>query len=222
MSKTEMSNLIFSLVLFSELLTTFVLYTKFFLDDDSYSIFSSVTTIGIRVPFWIYVSLRYSKGFFFRYLILVDNIFMLGLLSIVCYYFFIITSHWKSYLAFVSFTLLVIFLNTNFRVMMARVNFSKLQLLFYKINRIIAVVAYVFLACYNVANPPSDHEAWEKIKDNYLLFVVTTSVYYSDFVFWISHNDETHHLNIHYGKNHDGSSTSEGHENSLTTILQNH
>ena len=146
---------------------------------------------------------------------------MLGLLSIITYYFYIITSHWKSYLAFASFTMIVIFLNTNFRVMMARVNFSKLQLLFYKINRIIAVAAYVLLACYNVANPPHDQEAWEKIKDNYLLFVITTSVFYSEFVFWISHNDGTHHLNTDYLKLHEGNSTSEGHKDSLP-ILHNH
>ena len=48
MSKTEMSNFIFALVLFSELFTSFVLYTKFFLNDDTYSIFSTITAIGLR------------------------------------------------------------------------------------------------------------------------------------------------------------------------------
>jgi uncharacterized membrane protein len=64
----------------------------------------------------------------------------------------------------------------------------------YKINRIYAVSIYVFIAAISI----SQNLLEEEIKESYLLFVVTTSVYYSEFVFAMTHKDGTHHLKTIY------------------------
>lgn len=190
---------LFILLLIVELFTSTFIIMKTIFSEETYEILSAILGfVRILILGFISYSLAGELSKLYVYLI-VDNLLMLSLLAMITYYFLLYSNvkeekhtsmNLSTIFSFVVYCILLFFLNGNFRCIMKYAEWPKTNLIIYKLNRIYAVVFYIGLAAYNTCF----HVIKEEQRESYLLFVITTSVYYSEFVFFISHKDQTHHL----------------------------
>jgi len=224
MRRLHFPTYLFIILIFIELYTSTYVLLKTYLSEEAYELVSALTGL-LRIFLLGYISYKFTGELKKLYVyIIVDNLFMLSILAMITYFYLLYSNikeeekplEFTTIFSFIVYCFLLFFLNGNFRCLMKYAKWTKTFLIIYKLNRIYAVVFYIFLAAYNTAF----HKIKEEQRESYLLFVITTSVYYSEFVFFISQKDQTHHIRIDYEIiDHDNHSENQNitNENSLLT-----
>ena len=194
--RKELATWAFALILIIELFSAnVIIFKSVFAEPSSYDLLSVIT----GPPRWIVsimVSYMLVGGEMWRYLILLDNQMLLGTLSVTCYFFFMLQGEETTALnviAWLNYLILVFLYNGHFRVLMKKLEWSSSRVIAYKLNKMYYAALYIGLAAFNTVN-----KNLGEAREMYLLFVITTSVYLSEFIFAMSVRDGTHHVEWHY------------------------
>lgn len=193
--RIELPTWAFALIVIVELFTSnVIIFGTVFTDQTSYEILSVVSGPP-RLIASIYVAYKLAGGELWRYYVLMDNLAALGILSIICYYYFTFGEEVTGLrvAAWINYLLIVLLFNGHYRVLMKKMKWDSQRVIIYKFIKIYYAALYIGLAARNTVN-----KSLGEFREIYLLFVITTSVYLSEFIFAMSTRDGTHHIEWHY------------------------
>lgn len=184
--RKELPNLTFVLLIIIELYTANVIIFKTILSSESYNLLSCCSGPP-RYIVSIIISYILAGRDIWRYYILIDNFLILGILSVTSYYFLILSGEGKTVLdvlAWLNFLIIVFLYSGHFRIIMKLAEWSSKRVIFYKLVKVYSTLLYTGLGIANTVGGELGD-----LKDVYLLFVITNSVYLCEFVFYMTGRD---------------------------------
>jgi hypothetical protein len=161
--KVELSPLLFSLVIFTELFTTAIVILLILLRDcptctivggllSVHLVF--ILSVAVRVTFWVYISVRLAGRRFWRAYIIIDNLAAMVVLASMAYgalnFAVIRAGHIEAGFGVAFFFIMLFTLTGHFRNLMIYMKWTRTKLVLYKVERIFAAMYYMGLGLHTV------------------------------------------------------------------------
>ena len=179
MPRKEIPSWLFNAVLVVEIYTFTVIVAKTAFEDPKDYEWLSCLSGPPRYAISIMAAYALAGRDVWRYWLIVDNYFYLGLLSIATYYFLLLGKGITSALTFcawLNYVFLCIFSAGHFRLFMIKMKWTGTKVFIYKLVKIYGVLVYIALGSWNTLDDSLAN------RDLYLLFVFTTAAYYSEYI----------------------------------------
>ena len=187
--RKELPSWCFMLIVIIELYTsTVIVFKTVFSVESSYELLS-VLTGPPRYIVSIIAAYKMVGSEFWKYIILIDNLFYLGLLTVACYYFLLFgkgVSSVLTFLAWLNYVVIISLYNGHFRIILNKMKWTSSKVLAYKFTKIYGVAVYIGLGAMNTLD-----DSLGDMRELYLLFVFTTAAYLSEFINIITARDGT-------------------------------